>query len=318
MLKIPSFSRLKELAQLCGVPMKKMFDRGGRAAMPALIDRQNRQFFMRHQEKTYSFPTKKAVIVPFPLAKQFALEVSTYEEDAILEDLLDPVDIQEQLLAVPGEPPFEYNVPSPVCVFLGEKDHGKTTLINGLTGRQVVEVGGITQRVGAAKWAAAGGLPMTFLDTPGHEHFREMRRGMSINADMAVIAVACDEGFTARTKECISLVLDAKIPVAFVFTKWDLIEKKDDASSVEELAKEVGNFPGFVGAVTSSVDETESLDAVKGLLARWRASIEDSGSSPIRSNGYVFYIFIEDFRRFTNTDFHHILPWYAGLQMAAF
>ena len=107
---------------------------------------------------------------------------------------------------------------------------------------------------------------------------------------MAVIAVACDEGFTARTKECISLVLDAEIPVAFVFTKWDLIQKKDDASSVEELMKEVGQFSGFVGAVTSSVGGRESLDAVKALLARWRVSIEDSGSNPIRSNGYVLHI----------------------------
>src|SRR3989344_814237 len=101
----------------------------------------------------------------------------------------------------------------PIIVVMGHVDHGKTTLLDYIRKSRVAEkeTGGITQHIGAYV-IEADGKKVTFIDTPGHEAFKEMRsRGTKV-ADIGVLVVAADEGVKPQTKEAIEILKAADIP----------------------------------------------------------------------------------------------------------
>src|SRR3990167_6970787 len=118
----------------------------------------------------------------------------------------------------------------PVVAVLGHFDHGKTSLLDAIRKTNIAgrEHGGITQGIGASSVEiAVEGVKkrITFIDTPGHEAFSQMRGRGAQAADIGLLVVASTEGIKPQTKESISVLKEAKIPFIVVLTKSDLPEK---------------------------------------------------------------------------------------------
>lgn len=110
----------------------------------------------------------------------------------------------------------------PIVVILGHVDHGKTTLLDTIRKTNVVarESGGITQHIGAYQ-ASYNGKLITFIDTPGHEAFCQMRSRGAKAADIAVLVVAGEEGVKPQTKEVIECVKKEEMPIIVAVNKMD-------------------------------------------------------------------------------------------------
>ncbi len=149
----------------------------------------------------------------------------------------------------------------PIVAVIGHVDHGKTTLLDKIRKTVIAEkeAGGITQKIGAYEIEVEkkdkklhGKQKITFLDTPGHEAFSEMRkRGIKV-ADIAVLVVAADDGVQMQTIEAINFAKSAKIPLIVAFNKTDKPEA--NVALVKKQLSEQGVLTEDWGGQTLGVE----------------------------------------------------------------
>ena len=162
----------------------------------------------------------------------------------------------EQEAEIVDEDPTQLSPRPPVVTIMGHVDHGKTSLLDAIRKTQVAagEAGGITQHIGAYTVTAPNGLDVTFIDTPGHEAFTEMRARGSKVTDVAVIVVAADDGVQPQTVEAINHAKAANVPLVVALNKIDKPDTDVDKvmRQLAEAGVQVEDFGGDIGMIRTS------------------------------------------------------------------
>ena len=142
---------------------------------------------------------------------------------------------------------------APIVTIMGHVDHGKTSLLDSLRDSNVVsgEHGGSTQHIGAYQVIAEDNKVITFIDTPGHAAFTELRARGSKITDIVVLVVAADDGIKPQTVEAIKHAKAAKVPIIVAINKCDLPEKniskiKNEMMQYELIAEDLSGDTLFV------------------------------------------------------------------------
>lgn len=181
--------------------------------------------------------------------------------------------LEEKLLArfnEEEEDPEKLKPRPPIVTVLGHVDHGKTSLLDKIIGSNVVagEAGGITQHIRAYLIPTKDGRHVSFVDTPGHEAFTEMRaRGANVT-DIAVLVVAADDGVMPQTEEAISHAKAAEVPIVVAMNKMDL-PAADEQKVLTQLST-AGLLPsewgGDVEVIRTSAATGQGIDLLLETL----------------------------------------------------
>ncbi|MDD2840531.1 MAG: translation initiation factor IF-2 [Rickettsiales bacterium] len=180
---------------------------------------------------------------------------------------------------------------APVVTIMGHVDHGKTSLLDAIRSTHVAEgeSGGITQHIGASRIEVANGKFITFIDTPGHEAFTEMRmRGANIT-DIVVLVVAADDGVQDQTIEAINHAKAAKAPIILAINKIDKPDANPMKVKQELLQHDVvtEDFGGEVMAVEVSAKQRINLDKLKETILLQAEMMDLKAPIDVRPAGAV-------------------------------
>ncbi len=212
------------------------------------------------------------------LAEHFSVDLEIREqaslEDSLIKTMEEHVDEEGALEARP-----------PVVTFLGHVDHGKTSLLDYLIGINVVkgEAGGITQHIRAYQ-IDKDGKKISFVDTPGHEAFTEMRaRGANVT-DIAILVVAADDGIMPQTEEAISHAKAAGVPIIVALNKIDLPGVDENKAMQDLAAHELlpSEWGGDVEVVKTSAITGEGMDELLETILV-TAELHEYAANPSRA-----------------------------------
>ena len=169
---------------------------------------------------------------------------------------------------------------------MGHVDHGKTSLLDAIRGAEVVagEAGGITQHIGAYQVTLKDKSKITFLDTPGHEAFTEMRQRGANVTDIVILVVAADDGLKPQTIEAINHTKAAGVPMIVAINKIDKHEANAQKVREELLQHEiiVEGMGGDVQDVEVSALKKTNLDGLLEAVAL-QAEILELKANPDRA-----------------------------------
>ena len=194
---------------------------------------------------TQSIETDTAEII----ITEFGHKPKRVAEVDILKDIEDLNDPDEDLITRP-----------PVVTIMGHVDHGKTTILDYIRKSDVAqrESGGITQHIGAYQITGKNKKKITFIDTPGHEAFSNMRSRGSKTTDIVIIVIAADDGIKPQTIEAISHAKASKAPIIIAFNKIDKPGVKTDKIRTDLLTHEI-----IVEKLQGDIQDVE-ISATKG------------------------------------------------------
>ena len=222
--------------------------------------------------------------------------LSTEEIELVADDMGIEVEIgaaeelEEEDLGAQDEPEDLVEKP-PVVTVMGHVDHGKTSLLDRIRASNVQsgEAGGITQHIGAYQVKSGDGKKITFIDTPGHEAFTEMRaRGAKVT-DIVVLVVAADDGVMPQTEEAVEHARAAEVPIVVALNKIDVPNANPDR--VLGQLSERGLVPELYGGETVTVPvSAKTGEGIDELLENILivAELEDLKANPkAPASGYV-------------------------------
>ena len=224
---------------------------------------------------TQTLSTEEIELIAVELGVE--VEIGAVEEPAPAE--VAPEDRPEDLVEKP-----------PVVTVMGHVDHGKTSLLDRIRSANVQsgEAGGITQHIGAYQ-VESGGKRITFIDTPGHEAFTEMRaRGAKVT-DIVVLVVAADDGVMPQTQEAIEHARAAGVPIVVAINKIDVPNANQDRVMGELAERELTPeaWGGETVTVPVSAKTGEGIDdLLENILVV--AELEDLKANPnAPASGYA-------------------------------
>jgi translation initiation factor IF-2 len=179
---------------------------------------------------------------------------------------------------------------SPVVTIMGHVDHGKTTLLDAIRSSNLVdkESGGITQHIGAYR-VSVKGRSITFIDTPGHEAFTQLRSRGAKATDIVVLVIAADDGIMPQTKEAIDHARAANVPIIVAINKIDKSEANVERVK-QQLAKEnllVEDWGGKTISVEISARENKNVGDLLEMILLLNDILEIKANPKVPAQGVV-------------------------------
>ena len=239
-----------------------------------------KKLFLKGQMLTINSPISLELAEELALDYDILVEIEVEEEVSFGEVFnLEIEDTDAELVERP-----------PVITIMGHVDHGKTSLLDTIRKANVVagEAGGITQKIGAYQ-VIKNGKKITFIDTPGHEAFTEMRaRGAGVT-DIAILIVAADDGVKPQTVEAISHAKEAKVPIIVAVNKID--KPGADPMRVKTELLEYGlvapEWGGDVDFVEISAKHNQNIEELLETILIHSELLELKANSNKRAKGVV-------------------------------
>ena len=216
-----------------------------------------------------------------------------FEKYNLMPDLIDEVTIsREDIIEFQDfeDEQDNLNLRAPIITVMGHVDHGKTSLLDYIRNEKVAdgEAGGITQHVGAYK-VDSGETGITFIDTPGHEAFTQMRaRGANVT-DIVVLVVAADDGVMPQTIEAINHSKAANVPIVVAINKCDLPEAnptmiKAELTKYDVISEDLG---GDIPVVEVSAIKGDGVDDLLETLSLVAEIEELKANFNTEASGYI-------------------------------